>query len=225
MTTPKRFPKQATLIVFEGIDGSGKSTAAGLLIDRLSAYGVKTSLHPNCSLKPVREALDALAVAEGHVDRFEMFGANQAQFMGALLKWRELLPIESALRQQDQVVLLDRYIYTHFALAIAHQTTNGERLRRLFNVFPVPDVVLFMDVSPKVAAERVSKRGRDIDSIEYLTRLRNGYLSLPEMRQFVVVPGDQEMCIVQESVWRAVTPLVERLLVRTSLPWLDREKL
>jgi dTMP kinase len=213
---PKELTKRATLIVFEGIDGSGKTTSANHLAERLTAHGVETTLHLNRSLKPVREALDALAREDGYSDRFDMFGAGNAQFMGALLKWRELLDLEPALNRKDHVVVLDRYFYTHLALARAHQTTNCTLLRRLFSVFPTPDIVLYMDVDPKLAAERVFKRGRDTNSSDYLMRLREGYMSLPEMQQFQVVTGGGDPSTVLDEVWRTVAPKVMRLFTNRS---------
>jgi dTMP kinase len=218
---PKELAKRATLIVFEGIDGSGKTTAANRLAERLAAHGVETSLHLNRSLGPVREALDALAHEDGYSDRFDMFGASNAQFMGALLKWRELLDLAPALDREDHVVVLDRYFYTHLALALAHETTNGTLLRRLFNVFPTPDIVLFIDVDPKVAAERVFKRGRDTNSPDYLKRLHEGYMSLPEMQQFQVVTGNEDSATVLDEVWRTVTPKVMRLFASASRSGLE----
>lgn len=199
---PQAIPKRATLIAFEGVDGSGKSTAADLLADRLTAAGTPNTVHRNRSLGPVREALDALAEAEGFRDRLDMFGADTAQFMAALLKWRELLDIAPLLDQPDHVVVVDRYLYTHLALAAVHGTTNAPRLRRLFGVFPVPDVVVFLDVPPTTAAERVLRRGRDANTVDFLTRLRDGFLALPEMRQFHVLDGTADPAAIVDQVWR-----------------------
>lgn len=159
----------------------------------------------------MRDALDALAREDGYRDRFDMFGFTSVQFMAALLKWRELLDLAPSLDQKDHVVVLDRYFYTHLALAVVHETTNGALLRRLFSVFPTPDIVLFMDVDPKVAAERVFKRGRDTNSLDFLMRLRDGYMSLPEMQQFQVVTGHADPAMVLDDAWRIVTPKIAPL--------------
>lgn len=201
-------PKRATLIALEGIDGSGKTTVATSLAERLTAHGLRTTVHRNRGLGPVREALDALAVEEGHQDRLGLFGADTAQFMAALLKWRELLDIAPLLDQQDHVVVVDRYLYTHLALAAVHGTANAPRLRRLFSVFPTPDVVVFVDVPPALAAERVLARGRDVNSLDFLTRLRDGFTSLPEMQRFHVVDGAAPRSVVADHAWRAVAPPV-----------------
>jgi len=109
------------------------------------------------------------------------------------------------LDQENHVVIVDRYLYTHLALAAAHGTTNDALLRRLFKVFPTPDIVFFVDVDPEVAVERVFKRGRDTNSVEFLTRLRDGYLSLPEMQHFQVLSGEADRAAVVDDAWRAVT--------------------
>ncbi|WP_406731370.1 dTMP kinase [Streptomyces sp. NBC_01794] len=205
---PKPIPKRATLIAFEGIDGAGKTTAATLLAERLTAHGVGTSVHRNRSLKPVREALDTLACEDGYRDRFDKFGADNAQFMAALLKWRELLDIEPLLARENHVVIVDRYLYTHLALAVAHGTTNEVMLRSMFSVFPAPDIVFYVDVDPDVAAQRVYKRGRDTNSVDFLTKLRDGYRSLPEMRDFQVLSGASDRAAVVDAAWQAVTSKV-----------------
>jgi dTMP kinase len=106
------------------------------------------------------------------------------------------------------VVVTDRYVYTHLALALAHETGNSSLLRRLFSVFPAPDVVLFMEVDPNVATERVRRRGRDTNSVDFLTRLRDGYMSLPEMRRFQVLTGDADPVTVLDEAWRIVRPKI-----------------
>ena len=199
-------PKRAMLVAFDGIDGSGKSTAAALLAERLTAHGMRTTVHRNRSLVPVREALDALAEAEGHRDRMDMLGADAAQFLAAMLKWRELLDIAPLLGEPDQVVVVDRYVYTHLALAAVHGTTNADRLRRLFGIFPVPDVAVFLDVPPAVAVDRVLRRGRDANSLDFLTRLRDGFLALPEMRHFHILDGEARPTAIVDRVWQLVAP-------------------
>lgn len=208
-------PKRATLVAFEGIDGSGKTTAASLLAEQLTAAGFSNTIHRNRSLGPVRIALDSLAEEEGFRDRFDMFGADTAQFMGALLKWRELLDIESLLDRENHVVLVDRYLYTQLALAAVHETANASRLRSLFGALPTPDVVMFIDVPPALAVERVLRRGHDSNSLDFLTRLREGFLALPEMQQFHVLDGTADPAVVAAHAWQLVAPYCQPASTRS----------
>lgn len=208
MVMLKQISKRATLIAFEGIDGSGKTTAAHLLTERLTAHGVRNHLQLNRGLGPVRQALDALAHEDGYRDRFDRFGADETQFMAALLKWRELLDLVPRLEQEDCVVVIDRYVYTQLALASVHGTANAAVLRRLFGVFPAPDLVLFVDVEPQVAAERARTRGHGVNTLDFLSRLQAGYRSLPEWEHFHVLPGRADPEAVLEAAWRVVAPAV-----------------
>jgi dTMP kinase len=183
--------KHATLIAFEGIDGAGKTTAALRLIDELSAAGCSVSWHPNRTFRPVREALDDLARAEGFTDRFEMLGQDFGQLIAAVLKWREMLALAEALTRPGHIVVVDRYIYAHIALAEVFGTSNGPLVRRLFGVFPKPDAVLFLDLDPNTSAQRVQQRGVDTNEVGFLADFRREFRALPEYAEFHIVDAEQ----------------------------------
>lgn len=197
--------KNAALIVLEGIDGSGKSTLGRTLAERLHAEGRSASWHPNRNLQPVRDTLDEIAWEQGYAHRFEMLGRDRAQFLAAVLKFRDLLELEPELARENHVVVLDRYYYTHLALAEASHTGNGPRLRRLYRSLPVPDATLLLDVTPRVALERVQARGTDSNSLPFLTRFAEAYRGLPETRAgFVVLDADQRPEEVLDQAWKAL---------------------
>lgn len=78
---------------------------------------------------------------------------------------------------------------------------RGERLARLaYRMFPAPDITFLLAVEPAEAYHRIEKRGTDHESLDYLTRARDAYLSLPEYGTFVVVDAGGSLDEVTREV-------------------------
>lgn len=78
---------------------------------------------------------------------------------------------------------------------------RGERLARLaYRMFPAPDITFLLAVEPAEAYRRIEKRGTDHESLDYLTRARDAYLSLPEHGTFVVVDAGGSLDEVTREV-------------------------
>ena len=154
------------LIVFEGIDGSGKSTQFKLICDRLATEGyqfrrvvfprydkpssalVKMYLSGDFGNDP--DTVNAYAASSFFaVDRFASF----------IQDWREYY-------ESGGLILTDRYT-TSNAL---HQGAKMETEKRGFFFkwlyeyefsligLPEPDIVVYMDIEASIAAERISCR-------------------------------------------------------------------
>lgn len=198
------FPVGASslLVVFEGTDGSGKSTAARAFVRRLVDTGVPAHLHPNRSYRPIREALDRVAREEGLRDRHELFGSDASYLMASATKWRELLTMTPRLTEPGHVVVVDRYIWSHLALAQVWGASNGNLVRRMFEELPRPDVTFLLDLDPETAAARVRSRGEDINDIAFLARFRVAFHALPEAKDFFVIDAAPSASFVADEVVR-----------------------
>lgn len=203
-------PCAATLVAVEGSDGAGKSTVCARLVDDLRAEGRTVVWCPNVSFKPVRDVLDDIALERGHPDRFALLGADLAQLVPSMLKWRDLHALRDVFAQHDSVVVVDRYFYSHLALAEVWGTGNGPLLRRLSQVLPTPAVTVLLDVEPEVAAGRVLARGRDVNTVVFLSRFRDALRALPEAEGFRIVdatrPPDAVYTDVLAHVRRVLNP-------------------
>jgi dTMP kinase len=205
---PGSIVKRATLVAVEGTDGAGKTTAALRLVRELRAQGRRVTWFPNRTVRPVRQALTRLAREEGLADRFELYGRDFAQFLSAVMKWRELLDLEPALGRPDEIVVIDRYVHAQFALTRAFETGNEPLVRRLFAAFPAPDAVVYLDLDPESAAERIRRRGVDRNSVEFLRAFRSAFRELPEFASFHVLDAAR----TQDEVFHQVLAIVERVL-------------
>ncbi len=166
--------QKGVLIVFEGIDGSGKSTQAEILLKRLQTKGIdvvyfrepsqgewgrkikKKALHPD-SLTP-EEELDLFLK-----DRRENVEKN----------------LKPALKKKT-VVILDRYYYS----TIAYQGAKGideELIARMNKEFIVePDLVFIFDIDPHKGLERIEnrkKKDRLFEREDYLVKVREVFRS------------------------------------------------
>jgi len=164
-----------TLIVLEGIDGSGKSTQAKLLYDWLIKEGYKAVLlrEPTNGKygRILREKLKSgkLPPDEAYrlflLDRIEDVRTN-------------IIP---ALKK-GYVVVIDRY----FISTIAYQGASGIPIDKIISDHkkygvPIPDIVFVLDIPADEAINRLKRLKRNFDSFEkkdFLEKVRKIYLNV-----------------------------------------------
>lgn len=140
------------LIVFEGIDGSGKSTQARLLAEALQRAGHTVHL----SQEPTQGHWGRLARESGTSGRLspaeelDLFHRDRAEHVATL--------IAPALARGETVVL-DRYYFSTMAYQGARGFDPAE-LRRINETFaPVPELVFVFDLPVETALGRIGARG------------------------------------------------------------------
>ncbi|MCS6806311.1 MAG: thymidylate kinase [Acidobacteriota bacterium] len=164
--TPKRFygtgipgvnveQLKGTLIVIEGADGSGRSTQIALLRDWLERLGYATS---EVGLKRSRLVEAELEEAmQGNI----LSPLTLCLFYATDFADQLEHTIIPALRS-GFVVLADRYIYTLMARAIV-RGAHPEWIRDVYSIALVPDAVFYLEVSPKILAERNFRKNATLD--------------------------------------------------------------
>lgn len=175
------------LIVLTGIDGSGKSTSARALADSLRADSRGASG-------------GAALVLSNHAGRRRMSLLNAT--LGFQLPPRFADAVETTIRVANVLisharahrfpglVVMDRHLHCQLALRQTRGIPRGWLLPRLLSALPAPDVIVHLDVEPKVAHQRIVARGTDEESLEDLTALRDAYRSLPEYRDFMELDAE-----------------------------------
>lgn len=163
-----------TLIVLEGIDGTGKSTQAKRLGDWFTSQGREVVLSREPTAGPwgakVRES-----AATGRLspeDELQYFLNDRRQHVEELIA-----PSLAA----GKVVILDRYYFSTMAYQGARGFDPAE-IRRKNEVFaPAPDLLLVMDLDVDTSLERIGARGdvaNEFEKRENLERCRDIFLSL-----------------------------------------------
>lgn len=166
-------------IVFEGIDGSGKTTQARLLAEYLERNGRKTFLTAEPTTLPTGRALrEALS---GKIKRTECQMA--VMFVDDRIA-HNVHPTEgiAALLDAGIDVICDRYYYS--TLAYQGQSTDYAWVKSMNLDCPEirkPDLCIYIDLLPNQSLERIS-RGRDsveiYENLDTLTKVREQFLSV-----------------------------------------------
>ena len=158
------------LIVFEGIDGSGKNTQVRKLLSFFRQNGVRYKLHKY----PTAAAKEVFAHLSGKKDvPAEKLAAI---FADDILAEKAVIEREIA---AGFVVICDRYLHS----TLAYQGVKMDFVvltRRLENMGAiVPDVVFLLDIDPHLSAKRKSAQ-KTPDRFEkdalFLSKVRANYL-------------------------------------------------
>ena len=175
-------------IVFEGLDGCGKSTHAKLLSEWLMNQGQDTYLtaEPTNSRigMLIREVLSGKIVFEPETLAY-LFTADRVEHTGE---------ISSAIEGGSHVVC-ERYVYSTAAYQGA-QGLDSRWLMDLSSFAPKPDVIIFLDVEPKDAEERAFT-GEIFEKASFLEKVKKEYMKFKDM---IVVDATRPMDEVQADI-------------------------
>jgi dTMP kinase len=194
------------LIAFEGGEGSGKSTQAGILAERLDAIlthepgatrlGARLRellLDPNANIDPRAEALLLAADRAQHV----------AEVIGPALA-------------KGRVVVTDRYLYSSLAYQAFGRGLElpGVRALSAFAGAPEADLVVLITVSPEVRAKRLKVNPDRIEASgdDFHQRVELGFKALADADpdRWAVIDGDGPIDDVAARVWDAVEAATAR---------------
>ena len=200
----------ASFIVFEGGDGSGKSTQARNLIQRLQRRGLGAVLTHEPGGTPLGEALRRVlksGPAMSPLSELFLFEAARAQLVDTLI--RPALAV-------GRTVIADRYV----ASTVAYQAYGREldrnlvdRLNREATGGLIPDLTVLLDLSVDTSLSRIQRAGNDnFDQAprEFHRRVREGYKAQAEAKpdKWLVLDGTRAKRDLGRQIWEKVQPLL-----------------
>lgn len=203
-------------IVFEGGEGTGKTTQIQLLHERLiqASKEVLITREPggtDCLIaEKIRQMLKDPENREmcPETEMF-LFLASRAQHVKQII----LPHLESG-----NIVICDRFFgstfaYQHFGRGLF----NLDEVKRI-NAFAtaglIPDITILLDLSPRAGRTRISSERQadrfDDEKLEFHERVRQGYLSLAKSEpNWRVISADDSVDAVHNEIWDAVSHLVK----------------
>ena len=194
--TPGKF------IVFEGIDGMGKSSQLALLADALRQRGLPVAVTREPSDGP-----HSLVIREMFKARDRFRPEDELAAFIADRRWH----VENFLRPHLAAgthVLCDRY----FLSTIAYQGSKGIDAQKIIDAHdfaPEPDLALLLSGEPAMGIARIRQRGdmpNDFERLAYLREVRRIFdtLSFPYIRR---IDTSQPMDVVHAAIVQTVLPL------------------
>ena len=174
--------RRGAFVSLEGIDGSGKSTQAALLVDYLQELGVPVVSLREPGGTPISEKIRRLLLDPANAamcDECELllYEASRAQLVRQV--------IEPALAS-GKVVVCDRFFDSTYAYQAAGRGLADALVRtcnELGSCGVRPDRTVVFDLDPELAFSRATRDGADrLESagLAVQERVRAGYLRLAE---------------------------------------------
>jgi dTMP kinase len=191
------------LIVFEGLDQSGKQTQAEMLRDHVRESGRKGRLvsFPDYATSIGEEIARALQ-GEREYDAEVMqllYIANRYERKSDLLRW-----LGGGL-----ILVCDRYIASSIAYGEAQQL-DAAWLTDMQKFLPVPALTILLDIAPETSVGRKSvDRDRYERDLALQARVRESYLRQAAAGRWTVIDGERDRAAVAADVLRAVEPLLK----------------
>jgi len=188
---------QGALIAVEGIDGAGKTTQAELLAAVLRERGRTVVLTKEPTHGPHGQKIRELSTAGAPISPDEELGYfidDRREHV------RELIAPALA---RGEVVITDRYYLSNVAYQGARGLSPDEILSRNEVLFPEPDVILLIEVSPEEGLRRVHARGgplnQSFERADFLERASKIFAAVdrPCIRR---IPGEDPPDVVHASV-------------------------
>ncbi|MBW1612591.1 MAG: dTMP kinase [Deltaproteobacteria bacterium] len=202
--------KKGFLVVFDGIDGAGKTTQANLLFDRLKKrrFNVILSKEPTDSMygQKIKKLAQGERSSVTAIDEYNLFINDRRIHVENLIK--------PAL-QQKKIVILDRYYFSTMAyqgaLGLDYQKIKEENE----SFAPIPEILFLLNVPPRVGLRRIQKSRNEEPNLfeqeENLTKVKQVFDSFKE-NYIVPVNGTETIEDIHAIVMNVIDDVIDHYL-------------
>lgn len=186
------------LVILEGLDNTGKTTIAKMLMQYYKIQGRNATLAKELST-PIGEQIKQLS-KEGKLTpelKTYLFAADRRLLLDGLGQVNK-----------DDIVIFDRYVPS----AIAYRMADGVDKDWVKNVnknFPRHDLGFYIDIMPETSIERnTNQKFNILYSYEHLDRVRKAYMSILDEYSLQKIDGNNSI----DNIFRQIATRINRRL-------------
>lgn len=200
-------------IVFEGGEGSGKSTQAKTLHKRLQNEGIPATLTHEPGGTALGEKICRLlksdnAGKKSATTELLLFNSSRAQLVEDLIR---------PSLKRGEVVVCDRYIYSTIAYQGYGRRLSLEVISKINQVATgdlSPDLVILLDITPERGLQRLGRGEKDSfeqESLAFHRRVRQGYfkMAMADPDRWLVVDATRPRRQVADIIWKRAQKLLD----------------
>ena len=195
-------------ITFEGGEGSGKSTQARLLHQRLSSKGIPALLTYEPGGTPLGQQIRRWLKGTGDIDpqtEILLFNASRAQLVAAVIR--------PALKS-GELVICDRFHHSTIAYQGYGRGFSLEFIQAT-NIFATggltPDLTVLLDLQVEYRLSRKTPGDRfEREETAFHQRVRNGYLEMAneDPERWLIIDGSLRKKEIEGFIWERIEQLL-----------------
>lgn len=197
--------KKNFLICFIGIDGSGKTTLAKMLVDAMNKESIKCEYvwcgwrqFETFLLKNMARVIKSLRrhSHRKHDIEPDITGEIHNSFYRYLILMDYVfssLPKVSIPLALGRNIVCDRYVYDVIGGLLENHPLMG---KVALNLLPKPDLIFLVNLPEEIAYQRKD----DIPSVDYLKKKRAVYLRMEKKFKMTIIDGSKELADLKNVI-------------------------
>lgn len=194
-------------IAFEGLDGSGSTSQAHKLKERLIKEGWKAFA--------TKEPTDNLVggLIRGVLTKQWQISPDGLQLLYAADRAHHLQYKILPALEKNNIIISDRYAFS--SIAFGALGVDFEWLKNLYTNYIRPDVTFLIKVSARVCIERITKTRLHMELFEEEEKLKKvwkNYEKLADEREnkIIIIDGEQVIERVTQDVWKKMEKILAK---------------
>ncbi len=205
-------------IVFEGIDGSGKSTQMDLLRSHLESLGLKVYVTTEPSSREIGKLIRRILKNEVTVSEETLAALFVADRLDHIQN-----QVDGMLQYLDKgyCVLSDRYFWSSFAYHGLHMPISQVvEMNAICHEMLKPDLTVYLDLSAEESMRRILERNEQLEKfekLELLQKIRQNYFIAFEKYSkdllIKVVDANESIELCHEQIVSKVSDLIQNVPV------------